>query len=257
MKRILLTLVTVIYLVGADAQTDRPVLDIMLSNYDYPFTVHYLDLNNQNQQLKMAYMDVRPARPNGKTVVLLHRKNFNGAYCKTAADVLTESGYRVVIPDQVGFGKSSKPVGYPFSFQQLAQNTKALLDELRLDNVYLLGHSMGGMLATRFSLMYPETVGELVLENPTGPEDWKLVAPYVPIDAHYRNELKANYETTRKYQQGLYYEQHCNGTKDGGQPLYKNFHIERATMALFQYFRELLLRISFGKFIDQQSAKNP
>lgn len=206
MRKILLTFTFCLGLMTVFAQTERPVLDITLSNYEYPFPVHFLNLNSQKQQLKMAYMDIHPERPNGKTVVLLHGKNFNGAYWKTTIDALTQEGFRVVVPDQIGFGKSSKPVGYQFTFQQLSQNTKKLLDELNIDNIYLLGHSMGGMLATRFSLMFPDMVEKLVLENPIGLEDWKLVAPYVSIDQNYQNELKANYETTQKYQLGFYYD---------------------------------------------------
>lgn len=190
----------------AKAQTGRPVLDIMLTNYDYPYEVHFLNLSSQQAGLKMAYMDVRPAQPNGKTVMLLHGKNFNGAYWETTIAALTEAGYRVVVPDQVGFGKSSKPVAYQFTFQQLAKNTKAVLDQLKVDKVYVLGHSMGGMLAVRFTLMYPEAVEKLVLENPIGLEDWKTVAPYTSIDQHYQTELKASYETTRQYQSNFYYD---------------------------------------------------
>src|SRR6201986_4017991 len=114
----------------------------------------------------MAYMDVKPQQPNGKTVVLLHGKNFNGAYWKTTIDALTKDGYRVIAPDQIGFGKSSKPVGYQFTFQQLAINTKAILDQLGIDHIYLLGHSMGGMIAMRFTLMYPDIVSKLILVDP-------------------------------------------------------------------------------------------
>lgn len=185
---------------------ERPVLDIMLTNYPYPYEVHFLELKSQNQALRMAYMDVQPEKPNGKTVTLLHGKNFNGAYWKTTIEALVKEGYRVVVPDQIGFGKSSKPVGYQFSFQQLAQNTKAVLDVLKIDKTHLLGHSMGGMLAARFTLMYPERVEKLILENPIGLEDWKLVAPYTSIDIHYRQELAANYEITQKYQLEFYYD---------------------------------------------------
>ncbi len=188
------------------SQTARKVLDIHLTNYQYPFEVQYLNFKSQDKELKMAYMDVKPEKPNGKSVVLLHGKNFNGAYWKTTIEALNKDGYRVIVPDQIGFGKSSKPIGYQFTFQQLAQNTKAVLDELKLDKVYLLGHSMGGMLATRFTLMYPQTVEKLILENPIGLEDWKLVAPYTSIDKNYLNELKADYETTKKYQAGFYYD---------------------------------------------------
>jgi len=154
----------------------------------------------------MAYMDVPPQKPNGKVVVLMHGKNFNGAYWATTIAALTKEGYRVIVPDQIGFGKSSKPVGYQFTFQQLAQNTKALLDTLNVNKIYLLGHSMGGMLATRFALMYPETVDKLVLENPIGLEDWKRVAPYASIDQNYEEELKADYESAKKYQSASYYD---------------------------------------------------
>lgn len=185
---------------------EKPVLDILLTDYEYPYDVHFLEFESQNQALKMGYMDVRAEEPNGEAVLLLHGKNFNGAYWKTTIEALTKEGYRVIVPDQVGFGKSSKPVGYQFTFQQLAQNTKGLLEALDIDNIHILGHSMGGMLAVRFALMYPETTEKLVLENPIGLEDWKLVAPYVSIDDYYQAELQVNYERAKQYQLEYYYD---------------------------------------------------
>ena len=185
---------------------DKPVLDINLSNYQYPFEVHFLELTSQNQDLKMAYMDIHPEKPNGKTVTLLHGKNFNGAYWKTTIEALTKEGFRVIVPDQIGFGKSSKPTDYQYSFQQLAENTKSLLEKLELNSTLLLGHSMGGMLATRFTLMFPQLVEKLILENPIGLEDWKVVAPYTTIDKTYQNELKVTYESAKQYQLEFYYD---------------------------------------------------
>ncbi len=185
---------------------DKPPLDINLSNYTYPFEVHYLSFESQGKPLRMAYMDVIPLQGNGKTVVLLHGKNFNGAYWKTTADSLCKEGYRVIIPDQIGFGKSTKPVGYQYTFQQLAQHTKKVLENLQVDKIHLLGHSMGGMLATRFALMYPETVEKLILENPIGLEDWKLVVPYTSIDENFAKELQATYESVKAYQSASYYD---------------------------------------------------
>jgi pimeloyl-ACP methyl ester carboxylesterase len=188
------------------AQPNQQVLDTVLSGYRYPYTVSSLQLRSQGQFTRMAYMDLKPQTPNGKVVVLLHGKNFNGAYWKTTIAALTKEGYRVVVPDQVGFGKSSKPVHYQFSFQQLAINTKAILDHLEIGKFYLIGHSMGGMLATRFSLMYPTMVEKLVLENPIGLEDWKIVVPYTPVDSLYQSELKQNYESVKRYQLQNYYD---------------------------------------------------
>lgn len=205
-KYFLISFLILIVFVKVEAQDNKAVLDITLSNYQYPFDVNYLDFESQGKQLQMAYMDVHPSHENGKTVVLLHGKNFNGAYWKTTTEALIREGYRVIIPDQIGFGKSSKPVGYQFTFQQLAFNTKKILDELRVSKIYLLGHSMGGMLATRFTLMYPDVVEKLILENPIGLEDWKLVVPYTTIDENYQSELKADYETTKAYQSEFYYD---------------------------------------------------
>ena len=190
-------------------------LDAELSGYEYPYKVHYLDLKSQNNDLKMAYMDVQPQKPNGKTVMLLHGKNFNGAYWERTAKDLSAKGFRVIIPDQIGFGKSSKPQNYQFSFSQLAENTKAVLDQLKIDRTIVLGHSMGGMVATRFALLYPERVQKLILENPIGLEDYKTFASYQTIDQAYQSELKNTAEIYKNYQLKFYYD---NKWKDEYQP---------------------------------------
>lgn len=188
---------------------DNPVpkyLDIQLTNYQYPHEVKTLPLQIQNQTLSMAYMDVHPANPNGKNILLLHGKNFNGAYWKTTTEALTKAGYRVIIPDQIGFGKSSKPQHFHYTFQQLASNTKLLLDHLKIEKTSVLGHSMGGMLATRFTLMFPETTEKLILENPIGLEDWKLKVPYKTVEWWYQNELTKTPEKIKAYQLQNYYD---------------------------------------------------
>ena len=170
----------------------------------YPFPVKYLQLHIQ--QLQMAYMDVAPTGPtNNKVVLLLHGKNFNCAYWGQTAKALSAKGFRVIIPDQIGFGKSSKPVTLQYSFQLLAQNTRALLDMLHITKIAVVGHSMGGMVATRFALMYPAQTEKLVLVNPIGLEDWKLSVPYTAIDKQDTKELAQTYATLKKYQQQNYY----------------------------------------------------
>jgi len=64
-------------------------------------------------------------------VVLLHGKNFNIAYWEQTIKELSKQGFRVIAPDQIGFGKSTKPASYQYSFQQLALNTKSILDSLK------------------------------------------------------------------------------------------------------------------------------
>ncbi|TDD98686.1 alpha/beta fold hydrolase [Flavobacterium cellulosilyticum] len=181
-------------------------LDINLSNYEYPYPVQFITLKIQQQELQMEYMDVKPDNYNGKNIVLLHGKNFNGAYWKTTIEGLTKKGFRVIVPDQIGFGKSSKPDDLQYTFQQLAQNTKQILDTLGIAKTAVLGHSMGGMIATRFALMYPEVTEKLILENPIGLEDWKLKVPYQNVDWWYKIELNQSYEKIKKYQLDSYYD---------------------------------------------------
>ncbi|MGV8137738.1 MAG: alpha/beta fold hydrolase [Mangrovibacterium sp.] len=191
---------------GPARENELKMLGINLENYNYPYEVRYITLNSQNQTLRMAYMDVKPEKPNGKNILLLHGKNFNGAYWGKTAERLAAEGFRVIIPDQIGFGKSTKPLHYYYTFQQLALNTRAILDTLGIGKISVLGHSMGGMLATRFVLMFPETTDRLILANPIGLEDWKLKVPYKPVEWWYQNELKQDYAAIRKYQTESYYD---------------------------------------------------
>ncbi|HXX53896.1 MAG TPA: alpha/beta hydrolase, partial [Thermodesulfovibrionales bacterium] len=184
--------------------SDMSPLSITMEGYDYPYTVHLLPLSIEGQDLRMAYMDV-PAegQPNGKAVLLLHGKNFFGAYWKETIRVLVRNGYRVIVPDQIGFGKSSKP-NIHYSFHLLAANTKKLLEALEVSEVAVVGHSMGGMLAARFALMYPEAVTDLVLENPIGLEDYRPIVLYAPLEDLYRNEMGATEEKIRDYHKTYY-----------------------------------------------------
>ncbi|UOQ76963.1 alpha/beta hydrolase [Hymenobacter sp. 5516J-16] len=190
---------------SAAAQATAPSsLNATLDGYDYPFPVRYLPLTIEGQRLRMAYMDVAATgKPNGRTVVLLHGKNFFGAYWRETIKALREAGFRVVVPDQVGFGKSDKP-DIHYSFHQLALNTRRLLDTLGVRQVVVVGHSMGGMLATRFALQYPQLTERLVLENPIGLEDYRLGVPYQTIAQAEATERKSTEESIRKYHATYY-----------------------------------------------------
>ncbi len=182
-----------------------PALSAQLPEVSYPYPVSYFPLTNQEQNLVMAYMDVKPKIANGKTVLLLHGKNFNAAYWQGTIAQLVKAGYRVVAPDQIGFGKSSKPARFQYSFQQLASNTHNLLLHLGINQVLVVGHSIGGMLATRFALMYPEQTRALILEDPIGLEDWKRYIPYRTVDQLYAAELQQSLASIRGYQRSSYY----------------------------------------------------
>ena len=112
----------------------REPYGIALEGFAYPYPVHLLPLVNDGEQVRMAYMDIAPAQPNGRSVVLLHGRNFPSSYWAPVIKTLSDAGYRVVVPDQIGFGKSSKPRG-DLHFDTLARNTIALLDHLGIATV--------------------------------------------------------------------------------------------------------------------------
>jgi len=177
-----------------------------LEGFAYPYPVHDFSFDSQGERLTMRYMDVAPAKPNGATVVLLHGKNFCAATWENQIAALTEAGYRVVAPDQIGFCKSSKPVAYQFSFQQLAHNTRALLQSIGVERAIIVGHSTGGMLAARYALMFPDATQGLVLANPIGLEDWKaLGVPAPTVDQWRQREAALTGDKIRAYEQSTYY----------------------------------------------------
>lgn len=110
----------------AQAPADYKPMSITLEDLPYPHPVSFLPLTMYGQDVRMAYMDVPPAGPaNGRAVVLLHGMIF-GEYWAGTIDVLRNEGFRVVVPHQIGFGRSSKPI-VPYTLHDMAANTRKLL----------------------------------------------------------------------------------------------------------------------------------
>lgn len=185
-----------------------PVYGERLQGFDYPYPVKTFAFKSQHQDLEMAYMDVAPdGDANGRTIVLLHGKNFCAATWQDSIEVLRKAGFRVLALDQVGFCKSSKPRGYQFSFQQLAANTHALLAHAGVRQPIVMGHSMGGMLAARYALQYPQDVAQLVMVDPLGLEDWQAKGvPYATIEQNNVAERKTTADSIKAYQLKFYYD---------------------------------------------------
>ena len=187
------------------AEDQEPEYDARLSGYPYPFDVHTFGFDSQRQYLEMAYMHL-PAKGGRPTVLLLHGKNFAADYWEKTANYLHEKGYGVLMPDQIGFGKSSKPAHYQFSFEALANNTRALVDSLKIDKLIVMGHSMGGMLATRYTLNHAGMIEQLVLVNPIGLEYYLRYVQYKDPAFFYDGELGKTIDMVRDYQRKNYYD---------------------------------------------------
>ena len=170
---------------------------ITCEDVPYPYPVSYLPLTLYGQDVRIAFMDVAPSGPaNGHAVVLFHGNNFAGFYFGNLIDALRKAGFRVIAPDQIGYGRSSKPI-IPYNFHDMARNTNLILQSLKIDTAMIVGHSMGGMLAARFSTQFPAVTERLVLYNPIGLVDGRYDRPWDSTDDNYKRTLASTYPGIR------------------------------------------------------------
>ena len=177
--------------------TDVKPGSITCEDVAYPYPTSYLPLTLYGQDVRIAFMDVPPlGQPNGHTVVLFHGNNFAGFYFGGPIDALRKEGFRVIAPDQIGYGRSSKPI-IPYNFHDMARNTRQILQSLKIDKAMIVGHSMGGMLAARFATQYPDVTERLVLYNPIGLTDPRYDRPWDNTDELYKRTLASTYPGIR------------------------------------------------------------
>ena len=83
---------------------------------------------------------------------------------------LDAAGYRVLVPDTLGFGGSSKPDDVDYTLEFMVAGLRGFLDALGLARVVLVGNSLGGAMCIQVALDQPERVSKLVLMAPGGLE---------------------------------------------------------------------------------------
>ena len=209
MKTLTLTVPLVVLLIVPGLAQQKPVLPPVPTPTDvkpgsltcdecpYPYPSKYLGISVYGQDVRISYMDVAPTvTPNGRTVLVLHGNNFGGFYFKGIIDALTKEGFRVIVPDQIGYGRSSKPIA-PYNLSSQARNTYRILQHEKIERVSVVGHSMGGMLTARFATQFPKAVERLVIYNPIGLTDGRFGRPMPTIDETYEQTLKTDYQSTR------------------------------------------------------------
>jgi pimeloyl-ACP methyl ester carboxylesterase len=102
----------------------------------------------------------------GTTLVFLHGSGRDGSQWIPILERLGED-YHCLALDLLGFGDSERPKTH-YSIQLLVESLASYLDALRLERVYLVGHSLGGWVAASYALQYPERVSGLILFSPLG-----------------------------------------------------------------------------------------
>lgn len=116
---------------------------------------------------------------NGRPVVLIHGWPLNGHAWRPQKSVLEDAGYRVIAFDRRGFGESDKP-GDDYDYDTMAGDVKAIVDELGLEALVLVGFSMGGGEVARYAgrfgtggldgVVFASAVPPFLLKTPDNPE---------------------------------------------------------------------------------------
>ncbi len=128
--------------------------------WQYPYEVHTLALSDGQE---IAYVDEGAGQ---RTLVFVHGLGSNlKAWQKTIDDL--KSDYRCIALDLPGYGKSGKGE-YSFHMSFFADAVGAFMDSLGLENVVLVGHSMGGQIALHVVLSGFPAIEGLVLIAPAG-----------------------------------------------------------------------------------------
>lgn len=156
-------------------------ISISLEEFEYPYPVEYMNLSVYGEEVRIAFMDVAPTgQANGRTVILHHGGLYYGWYWSEQIQALAQEGYRVVVKDRLGWGKSSKPI-IPYSINLWASNTARLMDHLGIDQAALVGHSISGQMVTRFAFLYPQRITHLVTVNQVGLTDSRGGKGFSPL----------------------------------------------------------------------------
>ena len=148
-------------LLASACQFQKSVPEISsMDELEYPYPTSKAQLSDG---IEIAYMDQGQGE---KTLLMVHGLGSYGPAWKQNMAALSQKN-RCIAIDLPGYGKSSKG-RYEGGMRFFADVVKEFVDGMGLENVVLMGHSMGGQIALTASLAYPETFQELVLVSPAG-----------------------------------------------------------------------------------------
>jgi len=128
---------------------------------DYQFKTNFIKIS---EQLSMHYVD--EGSKSLPVVLLLHGEPSWSYTYRNIIPSLTKSGYRVIAPDLIGFGKSDKPIKTSVhTYNNHTQWLKSFISKLNLKNINLFAHDWGGMIAFRVIAQEPEWFSKIIISN--------------------------------------------------------------------------------------------
>ena len=133
---------------------------------DFPFQPHYQDVVGY----RMHYLDEGPAK--GEVILLLHGEPTWSFLYRKMIPVLTQAGFRCIVPDLIGFGRSDKPAKLEtHTYKFHVDAVTALVKALKLKNVTFFGQDWGGLIGLRVVAENDALFARVVISNtglPTG-----------------------------------------------------------------------------------------
>jgi len=138
---------------------------------DYPFEPHYVEVpDGEDGSLRIHYVDENPQ--GSEPILLLHGEPSWSFLYRKMIPIFVEAGYRAVVPDLVGFGRSDKPADRnDYTYQRHVDRMQTWLDKVGLDGITLFGQNWGGLIGLRLVAGNPARFARVVVANtglPTG-----------------------------------------------------------------------------------------
>jgi haloalkane dehalogenase len=125
---------------------------------EYPFEPQSFDIDG----LTMSYLD--EGSRDGETIVLLHGNPTWSFYYRNLVKGLSDR-YRVIVPDHIGCGLSSKPQDYPYNLATHISNLTKLIKHLNLGPITLAMHDWGGAIGMGYAIDNRDEIKRLVIFN--------------------------------------------------------------------------------------------
>ncbi len=123
---------------------------------EYPFSPHFFEVKKE----KLHYVD----EGQGEAILMLHGNPTWSFFYRNLAKHFSKN-YRVVVPDHIGCGLSSKPQDYEYTLKNHIENTIALIKELNLKDITLVVHDWGGAIGMGVATAHPELIKKMVVMN--------------------------------------------------------------------------------------------
>ena len=131
---------------------------------DYPFEPNYIDIEHDDQTLRMHYLDENSESE--EIVLLMHGEPTWSYLYRKIIPVLVSNGKRVIAPDLIGFGKSDKPSSREdYSYANHIMWVETLIKKIDLKNIIFFAQDWGGLIGLRLLAKYPDLYGGLEVSN--------------------------------------------------------------------------------------------